>query len=154
MIYIKKKLRKKDTFPLYHLGACYQLPSTNLHFLRFTSSSIKNCLLLQHLLSETISLAFIGLLYLMQHQSHDPRNRPRAQIRPWGRGWGQYQQSCRDSSVQFSFVAQSDSLQPHEQQHTRPPCPSPISRVCQALSERICCGLNVFVSPQNLYIED
>ena len=29
------------------------------------------------------------------------------------------------SSVQFSCSATSDSLQPHELQHARPPCPSP-----------------------------
>ena len=29
------------------------------------------------------------------------------------------------SSVQFSHSVVSDSLQPHEWQHTRPPCPSP-----------------------------
>ena len=29
------------------------------------------------------------------------------------------------SSVQFSRSAVSDSLRPHEPQHTRPPCPSP-----------------------------
>ena len=29
------------------------------------------------------------------------------------------------SSVQFSCSAMSDSLQPHELQHARPPCPSP-----------------------------
>ena len=29
------------------------------------------------------------------------------------------------SSVQFSLSVVSDSLQPHELQHTRPPCPSP-----------------------------
>ena len=29
------------------------------------------------------------------------------------------------SSVQFSHSAVSDSLRPHESQHTRPPCPSP-----------------------------
>ena len=29
------------------------------------------------------------------------------------------------SSVQFSCSLMSDSLQPHELQHTRPPCPSP-----------------------------
>ena len=28
-------------------------------------------------------------------------------------------------SVQFSHTVMSDSLQPHELQHTRPPCPSP-----------------------------
>ena len=34
--------------------------------------------------------------------------------------------SKQDSSVQFSSVAQScPTLQPHELQHTRPPCPSP-----------------------------
>ena len=29
------------------------------------------------------------------------------------------------SSVQFSLLVMSDSLQPHEPQHARPPCPSP-----------------------------
>ena len=29
------------------------------------------------------------------------------------------------SSVQFSLSVMSDSLQPHESQHARPPCPSP-----------------------------
>ena len=33
------------------------------------------------------------------------------------------------SSVQFSCSVVSDSLQPHESQHTRPPCPSPVPRV-------------------------
>ena len=33
------------------------------------------------------------------------------------------------SSVQFSHSVMSNSLQPHESQHTRPPCPSPTPRV-------------------------
>ena len=33
------------------------------------------------------------------------------------------------SSVQFSRSVVSDSLQPHELQHTRPPCPSPTAGV-------------------------
>ena len=33
------------------------------------------------------------------------------------------------SSVQFSHSVVSDSLQPHELQHARPPCPSPNPRV-------------------------
>ena len=33
------------------------------------------------------------------------------------------------SSVQFSRSVMSDSLQPHESQHTRPPCPSPTPQV-------------------------
>ena len=33
------------------------------------------------------------------------------------------------SSVQFSRSVMSDSLQPHELQHARPPCPSPTPRV-------------------------
>ena len=32
-------------------------------------------------------------------------------------------------SVQFSRSVVSDSLQPHESRHTRPPCPSPTPRV-------------------------
>ena len=33
------------------------------------------------------------------------------------------------NSVQFSCSVMSDSLRPHESQHTRPPCPSPTPRV-------------------------
>ena len=33
------------------------------------------------------------------------------------------------SSVEFSHSVVSDSLRPHELQHTKPPCPSPTSRV-------------------------
>ena len=33
------------------------------------------------------------------------------------------------SSIQFSHSVVSDSLRPHELQHTRPPCPSPTPRV-------------------------
>ena len=32
-------------------------------------------------------------------------------------------------SVQFSHSVVSDSLRPHESQHARPPCPSPIPGV-------------------------
>ena len=35
----------------------------------------------------------------------------------------------RLSSVQFSRSVMSNSLQPHESQHVRPPCPSPTPRV-------------------------
>ena len=34
-----------------------------------------------------------------------------------------------NTSVQFSHSVMSDSLQPHESQDTRPPCPSPTPRV-------------------------
>ena len=44
------------------------------------------------------------------------------------------------SSVQFSCSVVSDSLQPHESQHARPPCPSPAPRVYTnpCLSSRWC----------------
>ena len=32
---------------------------------------------------------------------------------------------CKFSSVQFNCSVVADSLQPHESQHARPPCPSP-----------------------------
>ena len=34
-------------------------------------------------------------------------------------------ESEKNGSVQFSHSVVSDSLQPHELQHARPPCPSP-----------------------------
>ena len=49
--------------------------------------------------------------------------------------WGQYREGTTHrcligiSSVQFSHSVLSSSLQPHESQHTRPPCTSPIPGV-------------------------
>ena len=40
-----------------------------------------------------------------------------------------FQEHSRIISVQFSSSVVSDSLQPHELQHARPPCPSAASRV-------------------------
>ena len=37
--------------------------------------------------------------------------------------------SAQFSSVQFNHSVVSNSLRPHESQHTRPPCPSPSPRV-------------------------
>ena len=43
-----------------------------------------------------------------------------------GKGWPVTQSGCCClQSVQFSCSFMSDSLWPHESQHTRPPCPSP-----------------------------
>ena len=45
---------------------------------------------------------------------------------PWGKGeFLCHMHLCIFSSVQFSSSIVSDSLQPHEPQHARPPCPSP-----------------------------
>ena len=40
-----------------------------------------------------------------------------------------YKDNSEASSVQFSYSVVSDSLQHHESQHARPPCPSPTPRV-------------------------
>ena len=42
------------------------------------------------------------------------------------------------SSVQFNHSVMSDSLQPHESQHTRPPCPSPTPKFTQTHVHRVC----------------
>ena len=44
-------------------------------------------------------------------------------------GWLNFPTFLAFSSVQFSCSVVSDSLQPHESQHARPPCPSPTPRV-------------------------
>ena len=41
------------------------------------------------------------------------------------------------SSVQFSHSVVSDSLRPHESQHTRPPCPSPTPEFTQIHVHRV-----------------
>ena len=43
----------------------------------------------------------------------------------------------QDQSVQFSSSVVSNSLQPHESQHTRPPCPSPSPGVTQTHVHRV-----------------
>ena len=47
----------------------------------------------------------------------------------------------RFSSIQFSHSVVSDSLRPHESQHTRPPCPSPTpgvySNPCHRVSDAL-----------------
>ena len=43
---------------------------------------------------------------------------------------GKWVKTMWNSSVQFSCSVVSNSLQPHESQHTRPPCPSPTPGVC------------------------
>ena len=41
------------------------------------------------------------------------------------------------SSVQFSHSVVSESLLPHESQHSRPPCPSPSPGVCKTHIHRV-----------------
>ena len=45
----------------------------------------------------------------------------------WGRrwGWDDLKEKHWNMYIQFSRSVVSDSLQPHESQHPRPPCPSP-----------------------------
>ena len=47
----------------------------------------------------------------------------------------QFHQTLKEKiiSVQFSHSVMSESLRPHELQHSRPPCPSPTPKVHQAL---------------------
>ena len=48
----------------------------------------------------------------------------------WVLFWALFSTYCTQSlSVQFSHSVVSNSLWPHELQHTRPPCPSPTPRV-------------------------
>ena len=51
--------------------------------------------------------------------------RCRASVLFWDTSEWFYMPSIQFSSVQFSHSVMSDSLQPHETQSTRPPCPSP-----------------------------
>ena len=54
----------------------------------------------------------------MNHPSKPTLSPFALSIRPWG-------SFLQFSSVQFGCSVVSDSLQPHESQHARPPCPSP-----------------------------
>ena len=49
---------------------------------------------------------------------------------PGAQTWACLHTALNTSSVQFSRSVVSDSLWPHESQHTRPPCPSPPPGVC------------------------
>ena len=50
-------------------------------------------------------------------------------ILAWRIPWTEKPGRLQFSSVQFSHSVTSDSLQPHESQHSKPPCPSPTPRV-------------------------
>ena len=70
-------------------------------------------------------------------RSQSPNTGVMGSIPGWGtkilnaawRGLKKKKEELRFSSVQFSRSVVSDSLQPHESQHARHPCPSPIPRV-------------------------
>ena len=53
-----------------------------------------------------------------------PNTRKHSHCRVCGEAWNHRKQH-QLSSVQFSSSVVSDSLRPHESQHTRPPCPTP-----------------------------
>ena len=62
----------------------------------------------------------------------DPLEKKRAthsNILAWEIPWTEDPGRLPPSSVQFSCSVVSDSLQPHELQHARPPCPSSTPRV-------------------------
>ena len=50
-------------------------------------------------------------------------------VRKWSPATIMFYSSAFKHSVQFSHSVVSDSLRPHEPQHTRPPCSSPAPRV-------------------------
>ena len=58
-----------------------------------------------------------------KYSSEQPLKHTHVFIKIIERGQHQWIEVC--SSVQFSCSVVSDSLQPHESQHARPPCPSP-----------------------------
>ena len=58
---------------------------------------------------------FYSLFYALAHTKHSKN--------------GQWKNEWESTPVQFSSSVMSDSLWPHESQHARPPCPSPIPRV-------------------------
>ena len=72
-----------------------------------TGSSVHG--IFQASIPEQVAISF-------SRRSSQPRNQTRISPTPL-------------SSVQFSCSVVSDYLQPHESQHTRPPCPSPSPRV-------------------------
>ena len=67
---------------------------------------------------ELISKIYKQLLQLNPKQINNP-------IKKWAKELNRHFSKEDISSVQFSHSVMSDSLQPHELQHARPPCPSP-----------------------------
>ena len=62
--------------------------------------------------------------------------------------------SVQFSSVQsFSRSVMSDSLQPHELQHTRPPCPSPTPRVHWLKSIKLVMASNHLIHSRPLLLQ-
>ena len=82
------------------------------------------------LLSICVLLGFPGTSDGKQSScnAEDLSSIPRSGRSP-GEGMAIYSDILAFSSVQFNHSIVSNSLQPHESQHTRPPCPSPTPRV-------------------------
>ena len=68
-------------------------------------------------------------LFLKGHESPGDLIQGRFQLGRLWRNLGLCLLNKPPGSVQFSDSVMSDSLRPHESQHARPPCPSPILRV-------------------------
>jgi len=64
-------------------------------------------------------------MWKIKSQDANPR-----QLRGIWKEWWQWAQTLTSSYTQFSCSVMSDSLQPHELQQARPPCPSPTPGAC------------------------
>ena len=66
---------------------------------------------------------------MVSYTQSDEKKKPTTKNILPGKGGLQTGRRKKEVSVQFSHSVVSDSLWPHESQHTRPPCPSPTPRV-------------------------
>ena len=104
----QKLLNITPAFPMYHMGYPQGVP-TSLILFYFSSPSLWRSL----------------------HVSQLKRNNTMKQNvkQRFYDTWSSKYNWRRIHTVQFSHSVMSDSLRPHEPQHTRPPCPSPTPRV-------------------------
>ena len=106
--------------PLNHLIFCYHLLFWHSIFpsIRAFSNELVICIRWPKYWSFSFSVSsfniYSGLIFLMNKRSLQSKGISRVFSKT----------AVQFSSVQFSPSVMSDSLQPHKQQHARPPCPS------------------------------
>ena len=122
-IYSKNKTKQTSFTLLYFTKRIYVLC---LDYACYSSNIYHSVNTLTSLIFIVFSLVVSDLLNVHFHIFHNGTHVSRVLV---GDNINKFNFTFDISSVQVSRSVMSDCLRPHESQHARPPCPSPITRV-------------------------